>query len=142
VVRSGSRWVCALLALAVATTPSGCAAMFEGQPDLVRVSTSPPGGVVLYEGVKVRDGETISVSKRFETPCFYLDADHPYARIDMTYQPSAWLIGDGLLLFVFIIPGVVAFAVDFGTGAWRRLHDVQIVVIPGSHAKSSPRAST
>ena len=32
-----------------------------------------------------------------------------------------WLIGDALLLVVGIVPGVIAFAVDFGTGAWR--HD-------------------
>lgn len=32
-----------------------------------------------------------------------------------------WLIGDAVLLVPFILPGVVAFIVDFGTGAWR--HD-------------------
>ena len=32
-----------------------------------------------------------------------------------------WLGGDALLLLAGIVPGVVAFAVDFSTGAWR--HD-------------------
>ncbi len=32
-----------------------------------------------------------------------------------------WLAGDALLLIPGIVPGVIAFAVDFGTGAWR--HD-------------------
>jgi hypothetical protein len=32
-----------------------------------------------------------------------------------------WLIGDALLLLPFLIPGVIAFCVDFGTGAWK--HD-------------------
>ncbi len=32
-----------------------------------------------------------------------------------------WLLGDALLLIPGIVPGVIAFAVDFGTGAWR--HD-------------------
>ena len=32
-----------------------------------------------------------------------------------------WLIGDALLLLPGVVPGVIAFAVDFGTGAWR--HD-------------------
>ena len=32
-----------------------------------------------------------------------------------------WLIGDALLLLPGIVPGVIAFVVDFGTGAWR--HD-------------------
>ena len=32
-----------------------------------------------------------------------------------------WLVGDALLLLPGIVPGVVAFIVDFSTGAWR--HD-------------------
>lgn len=32
-----------------------------------------------------------------------------------------WLVGDALLLIPGIVPGVIAFVVDFGTGAWR--HD-------------------
>ena len=32
-----------------------------------------------------------------------------------------WLIGDALLLLPGLVPGLIAFAVDFGTGAWR--HD-------------------
>ena len=32
-----------------------------------------------------------------------------------------WILGDALLLIPGIVPGVIAFAVDFGTGAWR--HD-------------------
>src|SRR5262249_14182030 len=107
----------------------------------VRVSTYPGSGQVFYQGMKLRDGDTVSVGKRFETPCFYLDADRPYARVDMSYDPSAWLIGDGALLFVFVIPGLVAFGVDFGTGAWRQLHDVQIVVVPGSRAPDAHVAS-
>lgn len=30
-----------------------------------------------------------------------------------------WLIGDALLLIPGIVPGVIAFIVDFGTGEWR-----------------------
>ncbi|RME40183.1 MAG: hypothetical protein D6788_03940 [Planctomycetota bacterium] len=32
-----------------------------------------------------------------------------------------WLASDALLLFAGIVPGVVAFAVDFSSGAWK--HD-------------------
>ena len=32
-----------------------------------------------------------------------------------------WLIGDALLLLAGVVPGVIAFVVDFATGAWR--HD-------------------
>lgn len=30
-----------------------------------------------------------------------------------------WLLGDAGLLLLGVIPGVIAFIVDFGTGAWR-----------------------
>lgn len=30
-----------------------------------------------------------------------------------------WLIGDGLLLIPFIVPGVIAFVVDFSNGEWQ-----------------------
>jgi len=33
-----------------------------------------------------------------------------------------WLVGDALLLLPGIVPGVIAFIVDFGTGAWN--HDL------------------
>ena len=32
-----------------------------------------------------------------------------------------WLIGDALLLIPGVVPGVIAFIVDFSTGAWQ--HD-------------------
>ncbi len=35
-----------------------------------------------------------------------------------------WLVGDALLLIPGVVPGVVAFAVDFGTGAWQ--HDTHL----------------
>lgn len=33
--------------------------------------------------------------------------------------PCPWLVGDALLLIPGIIPGVIAFIVDFSTGEWR-----------------------
>ena len=34
-----------------------------------------------------------------------------------------WLVGDAALLLLGIIPGVVAFVVDFSTGAWEHDRD-------------------
>ena len=131
-----TRGLCALLAVAMATAPMGCATMFAGAAQTVRISTHPAGGSVFYQGVKLRDGDTLSVNKQFETPSFYLDADHPFTKVDMTYDPSAWLIADGALLFVFVLPGLVALGVDFGTGAWRQLHPVQLVIVPEHKERS------
>ncbi len=34
-------------------------------------------------------------------------------------EACPWLIGDALLLIPGIVPGVIAFVVDFATGEWR-----------------------
>ncbi|UCC28965.1 MAG: hypothetical protein JSU86_12265 [Phycisphaerales bacterium] len=36
-----------------------------------------------------------------------------------TGEVCPWLLGDAGLLLLGVIPGVIAFIVDFGTGAWR-----------------------
>ena len=34
-------------------------------------------------------------------------------------EACPWLVGDALLLIPFLIPGVIAFIVDFSTGEWK-----------------------
>lgn len=93
----------------------------------MRVLTQPEGGTVIYQGREVRHGEAITVQKGFDAPQFDVgDEDRP-VMVDMTHSMDPWLIGDGALLFVFIVPGLVGGGVDFGTGAWRRLDDPQVV---------------
>lgn len=36
-----------------------------------------------------------------------------------TGEVCPWLLGDAGLLLLGVVPGVIAFIVDFGTGAWR-----------------------
>jgi hypothetical protein len=81
-VRTGRRWVAALLVAATVACTAGCATLAH------RSSVS---------GHRVR---TTSNCAGEGDVC-------------------PWLIGDALLLLPGIIPGVIAFAVDFGTGAWR-----------------------
>ena len=37
-----------------------------------------------------------------------------------------WLAADAGLLLLGVVPGVIAFIVDFGTGAWRHVDDEQV----------------
>jgi len=37
-----------------------------------------------------------------------------------------WLLGDAGLLLLGIIPGVIAFAVDFGNGEWQHSHETDV----------------
>ena len=44
--------------------------------------------------------------------------------VDTDIDP--WLIGSVALVIVFVIPGVVATAIDFGTGAWKKLDEEEM----------------
>ncbi|MFO0981039.1 MAG: hypothetical protein U1E76_04690 [Planctomycetota bacterium] len=130
-----------LLALATimqAVAP-GCATIFRGTSQPVRVATHPTGGSVLYQGMPCRDGQLVSVNKRFETPQFLIPGDHPPFPVDMAYDPDPWLIGDAALCLLFVIPGLVAFGVDFATGSWRNLHDLQTVAVPDPPEQTATR---
>ena len=50
---------------------------------------------------------------------------HTTSNCDGHGDVCPWLVGDALLLLPGVVPGVVAFAVDVGTGAWD--HDAHVV---------------
>jgi len=105
----------------------GCAAIFRGTSQTVRVVTTPQGQSVYYRGMKLNDGDLFTVQKHFDTPKFNVGEANRPIMYSMNYDPDPWLIGDCVLLVFFLIPGLVAIGVDFGTGAWRHLDDPQQV---------------
>jgi len=122
-----ARRVVAALFLTTLVPLGGCAAVFSGTSQTVRVVTRPEGGSVLYEGRRIEDGQSITVSKKFAAPQFNVgDAERPLM-VEMGYSMDPWVLGDGAMLFVFVVPGLVGGGVDLGTGAWRKLDDPQIV---------------
>ena len=120
------RFIALALSALLLFSTSGCATMFGGMSQMVVVRSQPAGGTVKYRGRNVSDGQSVVVDKDFQTPEFHVDA----VPIPMQYEPNPWLVADGVLLFFFIVPGVVAFGVDFGTGAWRNLRGTQVVHVP------------
>ena len=64
------------------------------------------------------------------------DARRPLM-VELQFDPDRWLIGDAVLLLFGILPGLIAFGVDFGTGAWRDLYPVQRVNVPDSQTSRS-----
>ncbi len=66
-------------------------------------------------------------------------------RCDGSTDVCRWLAGDAGLLLLGIVPGVIAFIVDFGTGAWRHTDTEQVTTTPdkvtSAHLLFSP-AST
>ena len=127
----GHRIVSLVLAALLSLWTSGCATMSGGLSQMVVVRSHPSGGTVQYRGRDVFDGQSIVVDKLFETPQFHVGT----VSVPMQYEPNPWLVADGVLLFFFIVPGVVAFGVDFGTGAWRNLRGTQVVHIPDQEKK-------
>jgi len=122
-----NEWLVWILMTGVLNLSVGCAAIFRGTSQTVRVITTPEGKSVYYQGMKINDGDMITVQKHFDHPQFNVGQPDRPIMASMNYDPDPWLIGDCVLLFFFIIPGVVALGVDFGTGAWRNLDDPQQV---------------
>ncbi len=127
--RSLGRGVAVLLACSVALMQTGCAALFGDKTQVVTVRTVPEGRTVYYHGIAVNDGDTITVRKKFKEPEVNIGSkDRPHF-VELDYEPDLWLIGDGVLLLFFVVPGLVALGVDFGTGSWRDLDEHQVLYV-------------
>ncbi len=109
---------------------SGCASIFDGTHESVRVQTRPGGHVVYYLGEPVSDGEKIRVSKKFGSSEFRIGSAESAETVRLGYSPAPWLLGDAGLLLFGVVPGLVALGIDAATGAWRNLDDEQVVYAP------------
>ncbi len=122
---------------------TGCAAIVKGLSEQVKVSTSPSGREVFYKGQNVRDGQYVSIDKQMNAPV--IDVGNG-ATASLRYNPDLWLIGDAVLCIPFFFPGLIAFAVDFGTGAWRDYEDLQVIAVPDAPgpapAPAQPKEAT
>lgn len=88
-------------------------------------------GTVRYNGNDVYDGHRVTVSKGFYAPYFSMPDGPISTQVNMKYHLDPFLLGDAALLLVGVVPGVVALGVDFATGSWRYLEDVQTVEVSG-----------
>lgn len=124
------RALTAVLFVAIAFQSTGCATILREKTQSVTVATIPKGKSVFYNGVEIDDGGAITIERRFDQPKFYLGQSGTPVSTPVTYDPDLWLIGDAGLLFLGVVPGVIALGVDFGSGAWRKFHDRQQVIVP------------
>lgn len=126
-----------LLVLCIVISSSGCAAIIRGTSQTCRVVTDPPGQSIMYNGREVFDGESITIQKRFE-PTLISTGSNSHVLQELKYDPDPLIICDAALLFLGVIPGVIALGVDFGTGAWRNHHNPQVLYV----STSVPNASS
>lgn len=124
------RSIASILLVPVVMTTSGCATLFGHRVQTVRVITIPEGQTVYYERMEISDGESVTITKHLEAPRFNVGSQRRPVLVNVQYDPDVWLIADTLLLFFGGLPGVIALGVDFGSGAWRNLHDPQVVNVP------------
>ena len=132
------RRVVVSLLVVVSVFLSGCATVFSGTSQSIRVLTDPPGGSVMYKGRRIEHGQTVTVQKEFDKSQFNVgDADHP-VMVDMAHSVEPGVLGDAAALLVFLVPGLVGGAVDFGTGTGRKLEDPQTVYLATAARLSAP----
>lgn len=125
------RLAAAALLMGSTVWTSGCATLMNGTRETITVNTTPSVGAVGVQGETVFDGDMVTVHKGFHTPQFTVPGHYRPHEVNMEYNASPWLLGDAALLLAGIWPGVVGFAVDFGTGSWRDLEDEQTLNVAG-----------
>jgi hypothetical protein len=123
--------------IAVMVTGSvGCATiMSDGGGDRpLRITTTPEGATVY-----VKRGMSDWQQQPGVTPTTIMldpvDGDYQLKLELEGYEPilgyvdtdvDPWLFGSMALVILFVIPGVVATAIDFATGAWKKLDEEQM----------------
>ena len=124
-----------LVALTLAGSVGCATIMSDGGGDRPLLVTSTPDGAKVYvkRGAadwKEQPGVTPTTIMLDPVKGDYqlkleLDGYEPIlGHINTTVDP--WLIGSVALVIVFVIPGVVATAIDFATGAWKKLDEEEI----------------
>ncbi len=106
---------------------TGCATIARGTSQSVTVKTQPTWRPVAYGGQTLYHGDMIRIQKQFHVPQFAVGDPEEPQRVDVSFRPDPWLLGDVALLFAGVVPGVIALAVDFSNGAWRNYDEDQIV---------------
>lgn len=126
--RSCIRGTAILLLAALCPLWSGCAAVIRGTTQKVDIRASTEGGYAWHEGRRVHGGDVIVIQKKAQQEYFKIGEEERGAKkVPMTYSLDPIIFFNIIGLFVFFVPGVVAFAVDFGTGAWRDYHSPQML---------------
>ena len=102
---------------------TGCAAIFGSSQKPFDFTSEPPGADVYINGERM--GTTpLTLELSNNDPMTVNFKKEGYAEITCMLQPktgAGWVVGDALLLIFYIVPGLVAFAVDGATGAWSQI---------------------
>lgn len=115
---------------------SGCATIVRGKQQTVTIVTKPAGQTVEFQGMTLKDGDTFTLQKHMDPAQFLVDKDGSHMLVDAQYEMDPLVIADAALLIFFIVPGLVALGIDFGTGSWRDYTTPQVIYVPVDEASS------
>ncbi len=114
---------------------SGCATIAakfknDGKVETL-IRTVPANRVFTFENLPHDSPDTVTFGHQFDPRFIRAGRDYK-TEVELASRPSPWLIGDGVLLIVPvpIIGGVIAFGVDWMTGAWREYPPVMELPVP------------
>jgi hypothetical protein len=108
-----------------------CVAMFSGTVDTVVIKTMPAGKQFKYVGAVYKSGDQLSISKDIDG-AFIMVGENYSTKIEVPYEPDPWIVGDCLLLIIFLIPGLIALGVDAASGSWRAYEKPITIAVPDS----------
>lgn len=128
------RYTILLLVVALLTPSVGCALMVSRGKQTVTITTTPSGRTVYIDGAPVKDGQSITIKKKFEAKEANVGTANRPNLVELKHNPDIWLLGDAGLLLLGIIPGIIGFGIDFTSGGWREYQNPQILVVPDSPA--------
>ncbi|MFH1998186.1 MAG: hypothetical protein ABIK28_00830 [Planctomycetota bacterium] len=133
--------IAVLLSLSLIFSAPGCATIIRGNQQNVTIVTKPAGQVVEYQGMRLKDGDTFTLQKHYDPARFAVDSNGRQIMVDVQYEADPLVIADAALLLFFIVPGLVALGVDFGTGAWRNYSSPQVVYISVGDSEETSTAA-
>jgi hypothetical protein len=128
------------LLIIMAHLSMGCGAMLNDRKVKIPVETTPPGARVYLDGIHIGVSPiSVEVEQR-KSHVVEVDADG-YTKQTAQLEPSVdstFIVLDCLLLILVIVPGVVALAVDGGTGDWKVIDNspLSIVLTPAGTSQT------
>jgi len=113
-----------MMALVLTAISSGCCTIFSGRTQPINMNSEPQGAKVSVNNMNL--GTTpclVYMERNTQYPMLKFEKEGYKAKdVQMQRNLNAWLIGDACLCLIFIIPGVVALAVDFVDGSAFELY--------------------
>ena len=118
------------LAVVLVNLGAGCGAMFNEPAPAIPVHVRPAGARIYVDGVYVAQAPSYVRLTAANPHVVQIAADGYEAQtLQINSQANGgYIVLDCLLILALIVPGIIALAVDGGSGAWKTL-DVQAVSV-------------